>query len=116
MDVSSVSSAFLMFTGLEDEKPYLPLILTSVSEIENILRDGADKSDMRLIVLTASLANLRYTEMTASRERFKYTANGAVASAHDDSAQVNSARSMFQCFLTSSKDLVKDERFFFSGV
>ena len=54
--------------------------------------------------------------MMASRERFKYTANGAVASAHDDSAQVNSARSMFQCFLTASKDLVKDERFFFSGV
>ena len=67
---NQIRSLFLLFAG-EEELPdaVQPVLDEAVLEVQQALKDGADEDDARLNWLAAAVAFLRYTEITAARDR-----------------------------------------------
>ena len=74
---NQIRSLFLLFAG-EEELPdaVQPVLDEAVLEVQQALKDGADEDDARLNWLAAAVAFLRYTEITAARDRAACTFAG----------------------------------------
>ena len=77
---NQIRSLFLLFAG-EEELPdaVQPVLDEAVLEVQQALKDGADEDDARLNWLAAAVAFLRYTEITAARDRAACTFAGTIA-------------------------------------
>ena len=78
MNRETVSSLFALFSGASADE-YMPLISAAVAETEAALREGADKTDIRLCYLAAGLANLRYTTILWAKAKPEATYAGNIA-------------------------------------
>jgi hypothetical protein len=52
----------------------------------------------------------------SSRDRLNYTYAGAVSQKHDGTQQLVDAYDMFYSYLSTVKDIIKDDEFYFKGV
>jgi hypothetical protein len=101
---------------VEDITAYANLIQCAIDEITQRLTDSSHSTDSRLNYVCASLANLRYQQFMSSRDRLNYTYAGAVSQKHDGTQQLVDAYDMFYSYLSTVKDIIKDDEFYFKGV
>ena len=69
MTVSTINSLFTLFSGETDTEKYSPLVSSAVTQVRNMLREGASSNDIRLDYLCAAVANYRYTQITCVKTR-----------------------------------------------
>lgn len=76
MTVSTINSLFTLFSGETDTEKYSPLVSSAVTQVRNMLREGASSNDIRLDYLCAAVANYRYTQITCVKNKVAYTYAG----------------------------------------
>ena len=71
MNMEQVALLFGLFAGPDVvAEEYTPILTMAVQEVPQGLLPDADETDARLCYLAAAVALLRYTEMTAARDRW----------------------------------------------
>ena len=116
MTVSSIKSLFTLFSGENDTERYGAIIDSAISQVENMLREGADKNDSRLDYLSASIASFRYTQITCVRNKVAYTYAGTASQEWNSRLEYDFSRELMLEYLKCSSDLLRDENFAFEGV
>ena len=92
---NQIRSLFLLFAG-EEELP--------------------DEDDARLNWLAAAVAFLRYTEITAARDRAACTFAGTIAQNTDAAQKLEFAGLLVQAYRRLCRSLLEDETFLFQTV
>ena len=110
---NQIRSLFLLFAG-EEELPdaVQPVLDEAVLEVQQALKDGADEDDARL----NWLAFLRYTEITAARDRAACTFAGTIAQNTDAAQKLEFAGLLVQAYHRLCRSLLEDETFLFQTV
>ncbi len=116
MNLQMIGSLFTLFSGEEDLKKFLPLLMTAVHEVTAKLRTDADAGEVRLCYLCAAVANLRYTQMYGAREKALATYAGTIARQSDGEQQLRFALHLVNSYRALCSDLLRDEQFVFTGV
>lgn len=116
MNLQMIGSLFTLFSGEEDLKKHLPLLMTAVHEVTAQLRTEADGAEVRLCYLAAAIANLRYTQMYGAREKALATYAGTIARQSDGEQQMRFALHLVKSYRSLCSDLLRDEEFVFVGV
>ena len=88
----------------------------AVLEVQQALKDGADEDDARLNWLAAAVAFLRYTEITAARDRAACTFAGTIAQNTDAAQKLEFAGLLVQAYRRLCRSLLEDETFLFQTV
>ena len=114
---NQIRSLFLLFAG-EEELPdaVQPVLDEAVLEVQQALKDGADEDDARLNWLAAAVAFLRYTEITAARDRAACTFAGTIAQNTDAAQKLEFAGLLVQAYRRLCRSLLEDETFLFQAV
>lgn len=113
MNIEKITGLFTLFSGETDVKKYMPLINFAVCDVLPKLRKEADLTDDRLAFLCAAIANLRYMQILAQKDKLTYTYAGTVAS-HDNSEQkFQLARNLVHDYWLNIPDLLADNDFIF---
>jgi hypothetical protein len=115
MDINSVKSLFTMISGEEDYEIYLPIIILSMSETERMLKAGADISDIRLDFLSAAIANFRYVQLKASRDRTQAVMLGNAITSENESGTLRYAEKLMYSYMGMCSELINCDGFVFSG-
>jgi len=115
MDINSVKSLFTMISGEEDYEIYLPIIILSMSETERMLKAGADKNDIRLDFLSAAIANFRYVQLKASRDRTQAVMLGNALTSENESGTLRYAEKLMYRYMGMCSELIDCDGFVFSG-
>lgn len=105
-----------MFSGVKNPDDYDDLLQSAMLDITNMLVDTSYSTDSRLNFVCGSLANWKYQQFMASRDRLNYTYAGTVSQKHDGKDQLKDAEDMFYHYLATIKDIIKDEKFYFKNV
>jgi hypothetical protein len=113
MLTSQVTQLFVLFSGETDTETYAPVITNAISELENMLKDTADTEDSRLPFVAAAIANYRFNQITAAKDRIVYTPAGKIASTHNGEQQYSFAKSLMLEYINSISELLKDDSFLF---
>ncbi len=116
IDTAKCADLFCLFAMLSEVGEYQPLLEAAIAECERMLRDGADRSDVRLCYFCAALANLRYTQMMAARYELSHTYAGTVAKSHDATVPCGFAERLVHEYRAAATDLLIDCRFLFTGI
>lgn len=116
MDIENVKSLFVLFSSQSDTETYLPLINSAISEVTYSLRDDADPSDTRLEYFAAAIANLRYTQILAAKDKIIHTKNGDLAANGNGSQQLEFAYALVREYRVLVYTLLNDGDFAFFGV
>ena len=114
---NQIRSLFLLFAG-EEELPdaVQPVLDEAVLEVQQALKAGADEDDARLNWLAAAVAFLRYTEITAARDRAACTFAGTIAQNTDAAQKLEFAGLLVQAYRRLCRSLLEDETFLFQTV
>lgn len=112
MDSVSVRALFSLFSGEDDIQKYEPIISLAENETLAMLLPDADRDDVRLDFLCASLANARFRQMEAGQDRSRYTYAGKFIDSGKGSC-LEYAERMFRDYLGLCSDLVKPSGFVF---
>ena len=114
---NQIRSLFLLFAG-EVELPdaVQPVLDEAVLEVQQALKDGADEDDARLNWLAAAVAFLRYTEITAARDRAACTFAGTIVQNTDAAQKLEFAGLLVQAYRRLCRSLLEDETFLFQTV
>lgn len=113
MNIESVKTLFLMYSGEEDVQKYMPVIELAAEECGRMLRPGADSSDPRLDHLCAAMAALRLRVIQSGQDRRQYTYAGKVIS--PEGSALSHAEDVLRMTLNMCSDLVKASDFVFIG-
>jgi hypothetical protein len=105
-----------MFSGVKDVSEYQELVQSAMSDVKSMLVSESNSDDVRLNFVCGSLANWKYQQFMASRDRLTYTYAGTVSQKHDGVDQLKDAEKMFYHYLESVSDIIKDKHFFFKGI
>ncbi len=116
MDMQKCADLFCLFAMLPEVGIHQPLLDAAAIECAQLLRDGADDSDIRLCYFCAALANLRYAQMLAARCEIAHSYAGTVAGSHDDSIPCGFAERLVHEYHAAAADLLTDRRFLFTGI
>lgn len=116
MNTTTINELFKLFSGISDISEYTKIIDSAINEVTQMLIDTSNSTDERLNYVCGSLANLRYQQFIASRDRLNYTYAGTVAQKHDGKDQLTDAYNMFYSYLATVKDIIKDDNFYFKSV
>lgn len=116
MNNDTINNLFKLFSGVSDVTEYSYIIQSAINDVTQMLIDSSKSNDERLNYVCGSLANLKYQQFMASRDRLNYTYAGTVSQKHDGKDQLADAYNMFYGYLTTVKDIVFDERFYFKNV
>lgn len=112
MNIESVKSLFLLFSGEPETAPYEPVIELAVSETERMLLPGKDCGDMRLNFLAAAIANDSVQRIKASRDRTRVTYAGKMVSSQP-SAMTEYSQRLVRDYLQLCEDIIKPRAFVF---
>lgn len=106
MDIERIKSIFTLFTDQNDYDKYLPVISISITQVNNMLLENADKEDSRLDMLAAAVANYRYVQMLASRMENISAYNGEMLISDKNSNAVKYAESIMLDYMNLCSDLI----------
>ncbi|HRR76596.1 MAG TPA: hypothetical protein P5191_07255 [Ruminococcus sp.] len=112
MNIESVKSLFMLFSGEEDAERYAPLIRLAVKETGDMLLPDADSEDIRLDFLSAAIAFYRMRRILAARDREKYTYAGKMPAVGQDSSAAYAER-LLRDYLDLCSDLIRSDTFVF---
>lgn len=116
MNMQMIGSLFALFSGEQDVQKFLPLLMTAVQEVLQMLRGEADGSEVRLCYLAAAIANLRYTQMYGAQEKALATYAGTIARQSDSDQQLRFAKQLVYSYRGLCADLIRDTDFVFCGI
>ncbi|HAJ96622.1 MAG TPA: hypothetical protein DCO72_02650 [Ruminococcus sp.] len=116
MRLETVHCLFTLFSGEEDSHAFAPLISSAVQEVTQQLRSDADSSDVRLCYLAAAIANVRYAQITSSKNYPLATFAGNVARASDGEQRFSFAERLVKDYQWLCGDLLKNRDFAFLSV
>lgn len=116
MELTTIKNLFKMFSNVSEPDDYLELVQSAISDITNMLQDTSNTTDTRLNYVCGALANWKYQQFMASRDKLNYTYAGTVSQKHDGKDQLKDAENMFYHYLATIKDIIKDENFYFENV
>lgn len=116
LNLDTIKTIFKMFSGVEDPDEYQDLIQSAMNDMASMLSDPLYYTDSRLSFVCASLANWKYQQFMASRDRLNYTYAGTVSQRHDGKDQLQDAENMFYHYLATVKDIITDGGFYFKNV
>lgn len=114
MNLESVKTLFTLFSGEDVSEVYTPVILLAVSEVEKMLLPEADRSDIRLEFLCASVANHRLQQIKSARERYEFTVAGKMLSSSQGGMTAESEK-LLRDYMQLCDDLIKPKTFIFMG-
>ena len=86
MNIESVKSLFMLFSGEDDSDRYAPVIRLAMQETEKMLLPDADTSDIRLDFLSAAIAFYRVRRIVSARDREKYVYAGKMSASGQNSS------------------------------
>lgn len=114
MDITAVKILFRLFSGFDcsSSDEYDPVIVMAVTEVERMLKDASDISDVRLIYLSAALANYRYRQILCGQDRTAVTYAGKM-SAEEHDISLNYAEKLFRDYLHLCSDILRTTDFVF---
>ncbi len=95
---------------------YQPILDAAILEVRQLLISDADAEDARLCYLEAALAFLRYTEITAARDRVACTLAGTVAQNTDSSQKMALAKELVYAYRGLCCSLLTDDIYLFSAI
>ena len=116
MNNDTINELFKLFSGVSSTTEYDKIVQSAIDEVTKMLIDSSNTTDERLNYVCGALANLRYQQFIASRDRLNYTYAGTVAQKHDGKDQLTDAYNMFYSYLATVKDIIQDDRFYFKSV
>ena len=116
MDMETIGSLFRLFSGETDVALHLPLLYTAVGEVRARLREDADEKDIRLAYLAAAIANVRYAQIYAAREKVTATYAGTIATMSDGDQVLRFAESLVSAYCGLCAELLTDKGFDFFTV
>jgi len=114
MDIEKIKSVFTLFTGQNDYEKYLPIIKTSVSWVESMLKDSAYSSDPRLDMLAAAAANYRYVQILSARMESISAYNGKMLVQDSNSGALKYARQLLKEYMEICSPLIGEQTVFIS--
>ena len=115
MNMDSVRSLFLMFSGEPDTEGCDPFIALAAERVKSVLRPGADRDDIRLEFLCAAEANFRFQQMKGARGKAEYTYVGKLPG-EGKASSVSCAESLLRSYYQLCEDLIRPRSFVFMGV
>lgn len=115
MNIETVKSLFLLFSGESDANAYMPMIELAQAEVFKMLRSDADKSDLRLEFLCAAIANLRLQQCKAAHDRTSSTFVGRMSTNTDTGAPLRYASKLVSEYINICSDLINCSTFVFAG-
>lgn len=116
MTAETVNSLFTLFAAEADTESYAPLITSAMAEVEKMLKPDADSTDVRLDYLCASLAAVRYAQITAVKNMVSCTYGGAASMEGNAQLEYDFARALFEEYRKYAADLLLDSSFVFYGI
>ena len=115
MEQTQIARLFGLFAGDDTlGETYGAVLETAVLEVEQALRPDADAADARLNWLAAGF--LRYTQITAARDRAACTFAGTVAQNTDGSQKLRFAELLVQAYENLCHALLEEKSFLFLAV
>lgn len=116
MEQTQIARLFGLFAGDDTlGETYGAVLETAVLEVEQALRPDADAADARLNWL-AAVGFLRYTQITAARDRAACTFAGTVAQNTDGSQKLRFAELLVQAYENLCHALLEEKSFLFLAV
>ena len=114
MEMRTVKLLFRLFSGvdIETETEYVLIVEMAVTEVEKMLKEGADSSDIRLCYLSAALANYRYRQIICGQDRTEVTYAGKMSRAEHD-ISLEYAEKMFRDYVHLCEDIIVSSDFVF---
>lgn len=116
MNMETVKALFTLFSGETDTVTYLPVLKAAEEEVVRLLREGADRTDVRLCYLAAAVANLRYAQILAAQEKVLATYAGTLPRQSSAEQQIRFARQLVSAYHALCAELVAGDEFVFSGI
>ncbi|GHU52544.1 hypothetical protein FACS1894132_02450 [Clostridia bacterium] len=116
MTVSQVEPLFILFSGTNDAIVYTPIIGNAIRELSEMLKEDADLEDERLPFVIAAIANFRYTQIVAAKDKIAFTPAGKINETHNGGQQFHFAKSLLDEYMKSIRSLLKDDLFSFVGI
>lgn len=117
MNDEQIALLFGLFAGENVlAETYEPILDMAVQEVTQMLLPDAEETDARLSYLAAAVAFLRYTEVTAARDRAACTFAGTIAQNTDAAQKLAFAQELVQAYRGLCRSLLQDEAFSFQAV
>ena len=117
MEQAQIAHLFGLFAGDDTlGETYGAVLETAVLEVEQALRPDADAADARLNWLAAAVGFLRYTQITAARDRAACTFAGTVAQNTDGSQKLRFAELLVQAYENLCHALLEEKSCLFLAV
>lgn len=116
MNISQITSLFILFSGETDINKYQPLIDSSIMQVSRQLKEGASSADIRLDYLCAAIANYRYSQLTCVKNKVAYTYAGTADSKGNSQMEYDLAKELMCEYYKAAADLLCDDDFVFSAV
>lgn len=112
MNMQMIASLFTLFSGEHDTDTYSPLFISSLQEVESVLREDVNITDVRLCYLVAAIANLRYTQIYGAREKALATYAGTIARESNFEQQIRFAEQLVNSYRNLCHDLLLESQAF----
>ena len=113
MNISSVKSLLMLFSGETSVDIYDPVTELSIAQVEDMLKEDADPTDVRLEFLAAAVAYHRIQLISYSRDRGKYTYAGKMLSEAESTLQYS--EKLLRDYFCLCSPLIKPQDFAFIG-
>ncbi len=116
MNISQITSLFILFSGETDINRYQPLIDSAIAQVSRQLKEGVSSADTRLDYLCAAIANYRYSQLTCVKNKVAYTYAGTADEKGNSQLEFDLARELMNEYYKAASELLYDDDFIFSGV
>lgn len=113
MNIESVKSLFMLFSGLDEYEKYMPVISLAVAETEKMLTEEAQCDDIRLCFLCAAVANYRLQQINAAHDRTESTYAGKLTATPQNSGCLQYAEKLLNDYINLCSELIKPRTFMF---
>ncbi len=113
MNIESVRTLFSLFSGENETEALMPFVTLAMAEMEKMLSENADITDVRLEFLCAAQANYRYCQANAARDDSVNTYGGKLAKYSDKSSALRYAELLLADYMNMCGDLIKPKTFMF---
>lgn len=113
MNIESVKSLFILFSGKDELEKYMPLISLAMTETEKMLISSESVNDVRIDFLCASIANYRLKQIEAACDRTESVYAGKMLTTPDNSGTLMYAEKLMLDYMNLCAELIKPKTFMF---
>jgi hypothetical protein len=116
LNLQTVKSLFNLFSGRSDSSSFQGIIELSVAETQKMLIDESYIDDARLNYLAAAIANFRFQQIDAARNKSESVYAGKLLTSKKDSGTLGYAEKLMNSYMILCRDIIKPQTFIFMSV